>query len=230
MTTRIPNLRRQKRGPRVVTFVNQKGGVGKSQSTGEVGAVAASAGNRVLVVDGDGEQHTLTDWAQQLGESAPFDFAVLTDPSELADLHEIAADYDLVLIDTPGNRSNKELVAAFLDISDFVVIASEVDGMALKPADRYINELVVPAGKPYSVLLTKVDARSSEQEKRARDFFAEAEQPVFADAIHLYRAFAGALEDGVVVSMGTSRRGRFRKAAKEYEPVTRDLLSALSAL
>ena len=172
----------------------------------------------------------LTDWAQQLGESAPFDFAVLTDPSELADLHEIAADYDLVLIDTPGSRSNMELVSAFLQISDFVVIASEVDGMALSPADRYINELVVPAGKPYSVLLTKVDVRSSEQEKRARDFFAEAEQPVFADAIHLYRAFAGALEDGVIVSMGTSRRGRFRKAAKEYEPVTRELLSTLTTL
>ena len=72
--------------------------------------------------------------------------------------------------------------------------------------------------------------RSAEQERRAREFFAEAEQPLFANAVHLYRAFAGALEDGVIVSMGTSRRGRFRKAAQEYVPVTRELLSTLTTL
>src|SRR5699024_4345715 len=163
-------------------------------------------------------------------DDTPFDIAILSDPAELGSVPEIAEDYDLVFIDTPGSRSEQKLVAAYLEVSDFILVSSEVDGLSLEPADRYINELVVPAKKPYSVLLTKVDSRSPEQETAAREFFAEANQPVFKSAIHLFRAFPYAYQDGVFVSAGTSRRANGRNAASADHAAALELLSAIRTL
>lgn len=215
---------------RIITICNQKGGVGKTTSVAELAATVSATGKRVLVIDGD-EQGSLRRWVDQVGEeNTPFDIAILSDPSELGSVPEIAADYDLVFIDTPGSRYEQKLVSAYLQVSDFILISSEVDGLSLEPADRYINELVVPSEKPYAVLLTKVDSRSPGQEAAAREFFAEANQPVFTTTIHLYRAFAYAYQDGVLVASGTSRRSRAREAAAEYHGAALELLSTIATL
>ena len=43
--------------PRVIAFLNQKGGVGKTTSTVNVGAAMAEAGQRVCLVDMDPQSH-----------------------------------------------------------------------------------------------------------------------------------------------------------------------------
>lgn len=216
---------------RIITYANQKGGVGKTTSCGEAAAVAASTGLRVLVIDADSQQGSLGAWVNQVGEEeTPFDIAILSDPSELGGVRAVAADYDLVFIDTPGSRAQQDLVSAYLEASDLVVVVSEVDGMSLEPADRYINELVVPAGKPYRVMLAKADRRSPEQELAAREFFAAADQPVLNTAVHSFRAFAYAYQDGVFVATGKSPRSNARKAADEYKQVTLELLSIIATL
>lgn len=219
--------------PVIVTVANQKGGVGKTTTVGEISAVCANTGKRVLAIDADSQQGSLGSWVNQVGEeSTPFDIAILSDPSDLANVRKIAADYDLVFIDTPGSRAEQDLVAAYLKISSFVLVASEVDGMSLEPADRYIRELVLPTKTPYSVLLTKVDARSPAQEQAARDYFAEASPPVpvFHSAIHHYRALAYAYEDGVFASSGASKRPNARKSASEYQQAALELLSTIATL
>ena len=45
----------------VIPVINQKGGVGKTNVVGNLGAALAAIGQRVVVVDAD-PQHTLTDW------------------------------------------------------------------------------------------------------------------------------------------------------------------------
>lgn len=53
--------------PTVVAFANQSGGAGKTTSTTAVAAILAQAGQRVLVVDGDGQ----CDTSHLLGHSDP---------------------------------------------------------------------------------------------------------------------------------------------------------------
>ncbi|MEG8037671.1 ParA family protein [Sphingomonas sp. LR61] len=67
---------------RIVTVLNQKGGVGKSTVVMNLAAIAAKH-SRVLVVDLDPSQRTLTDWAEtadEQGIALPFDFTDENDP------------------------------------------------------------------------------------------------------------------------------------------------------
>ncbi|MGO2045763.1 MAG: ParA family protein [Brachybacterium tyrofermentans] len=216
---------------RIITLCNQKGGVGKTASTGDIAAAAASTGLRVLVIEADPAQGSLSFWVNRVGEEdTPFDLAILSSPSDLGGVRKVAAAYDLVFIDTPGSRAEQDLVTAYLEVSDFIVVVSEVDLMSLAPADRFISELVIPTEKPFRVLLSKADARSPGQETEAREFFAAANQPVFNAAIHLSRSIAYAAQDGVFISTGKSRRPNARKAASEYKQVALELLSTIATL
>ncbi|MGO1325097.1 MAG: ParA family protein [Brevibacterium aurantiacum] len=217
-------------GPRVIACVNEKGGVGKTTSVVEVGAVLATTGKRVLLIDTD-PQHSLREWVDQVGlEETPFDIASIEHPSELAAVQEVAADYDFVLIDTPGTRAVRDLVAQYIEISDFLIVVSEVDGMALRPADRYIDELVIPSGKPYAVLLTKWDARRPQKLTRAREFFESVNKPTFTSVIRSYSLFADAFEEGVYVTTSPRRTSGAHKAAGDYERAALELMSTIATL
>lgn len=216
---------------RIITVCNQKGGVGKTQTVGELATVCAATGKRVLAIDADSTQGSLGAWVEQVGKDATdFDIALLTDPGDLEGIREVAEGYDLVFIDTPGSRAQNDLVDAFLRVSDFVLVTTETDGMSLEPADRYIDELVAPAGKPYAVLLTKWDARRPRKEARARAFFEEVDKPVFKSVIRSYSAFADAYEDGVFVTSAPRRTATAHNAAGDYSKAAVELLSAIATL
>jgi chromosome partitioning protein len=102
--------------PKIIAFVNQKGGSGKS--TGAIHAVDWLTQNdySTLLLDADGQQSSSA-WAKELG----MDYRVLNDPEALFDeLPKLAQQYDVVVVDGPGNAN--EVTKAILIRADMVLV------------------------------------------------------------------------------------------------------------
>lgn len=154
---------------RIVTVLNQKGGVGKTNVVMNLAAVAAEH-SRVLVVDADHLQRTATDWAEaadQAGKPLPYDFDAVDDPTVLAGLRDFD-EYDLIVVDTPGSLAESEVprLAAALDNSDFVILPIEPKINSVRPLVTTVSTLVQPRRLPYSVLLSRVRRDAAGQKRR----------------------------------------------------------------
>jgi chromosome partitioning protein len=102
--------------PKVLAFINQKGGAGKS--TGAVHATDwfTQKGYSTLLVDADGQQSS-SGWLKELGLPCK----VLSDPEALFDeLPKLGSQYDVVVVDGPGNAS--EVTKAVLIRANLVLI------------------------------------------------------------------------------------------------------------
>ncbi|WP_088888775.1 ParA family protein [Leptolyngbya ohadii] len=102
--------------PKILSFLNQKGGAGKS--TGAVHTVDwfAQRGYSAILVDADGQQSS-SSWLEEL----ELPCKVINDPEALFDeLPKLADSYDVVVVDGPGNAS--EVTKAVLIRSNLVLI------------------------------------------------------------------------------------------------------------
>ena len=84
----------------IISFINQKGGVGKTTAAINIASVYAEEGNRVLLVDAD-PQGSLLDWAT-IGGPKNIEVIGFTVEDIVDRLKVMAVDYDLVLIDSGG--------------------------------------------------------------------------------------------------------------------------------
>lgn len=146
---------------RVVAIANQKGGVGKTTVTMQLGA-ALSRRHRVLVVDMDRQQSTVW-WAENVRDRLPFDFTGSASPKLLGRLRELHAEYDFVLVDAPGNLEDTPVLETVLDASDYVVVPLTPEPLAVEPTMRTIGRLIEPRQLRYAVLLNRVDPRVPSQ-------------------------------------------------------------------
>lgn len=101
--------------PKIIAFVNQKGGVGKSTSAVHAADYFARKGRSVILVDADGQQSS-SQWIAELRESTPtlnLTAQFLPNPEDLFEkLPKIAEECDVVIVDGPA-KSN-EITKAIL--------------------------------------------------------------------------------------------------------------------
>ena len=99
--------------PHFIVFANEKGGTGKSTTAVHSAVALAAAGRRVAALDLDTRQRTLgryldnrVETMKRLGETLPMPvyetFDAASDDDLDAQLDRLAADADIVVIDTPG--------------------------------------------------------------------------------------------------------------------------------
>jgi chromosome partitioning protein len=113
-------------GPHFIVFANEKGGTGKSTTAVHSAVALAAAGRRVAAIDLDTRQRTLGRYLdnrvatmKRIGEALPMPVYETFDAAKEEDLDvqldRLAADAEIVVIDTPGRddtHSRKAMLRA----------------------------------------------------------------------------------------------------------------------
>ena len=141
---------------RVISFVSQKGGSGKTTLCFSIGVAAYEAGRKVLMLDLD-RQASLRDWyADREAEEPEVDTVELPKLEEaLGGLEKLGFDY--VFIDTPGKDDPANSKA--ITLSDFCIIPCRPtpgDMKAIRPTITNVDRV----GKPTAFVLTQTPPKS----------------------------------------------------------------------
>lgn len=136
---------------RVIAFVTQKGGTGKSTLTASMAVAAGEAGERVAALDLD-PQASLSHWSER--RTAEFPLVDRTTPDKLTQaLHALAGHgYTVVVIDTAGIDS--PAATAAMRVADMSLIPARpslADIEATKPTYAALSRL----GRPYAFVLNQ---------------------------------------------------------------------------
>ncbi len=140
---------------KLISFVTQKGGSGKTTLAINCAVAASGPKRRVIIFDMD-PQATATDWFQERETDKPQ--AVRVTASELPKALSLArSQFDFVFIDTPG-RDEPAQAQAIMQ-SDFCVIPCRPSPADLKATPATVAT-IKRLNKPFAFVLTQTPARS----------------------------------------------------------------------
>lgn len=211
---------------RVITIAQQKGGSGKTTLAAHL-AVAAAAGDdgrRVAILDID-PQGSLGRWyitrQERHGDRVvPLGFRTASAWGARYEARTLAADHDLVIIDTPPKMGIDGRPA--VDAADLVVVPvtpSPVDLWATEPT----VELAQGEGKPCLLVMNRVSGRARLTARMAEEI-AALSLPVAEATIAARVGFAAAMGEGLTAP----ETARSAKAAAEVEAVFAEVMAALA--
>lgn len=168
---------------KVLAFVSQKGGAGKSTLAASCGVCAHERGLRVCLLEMD-KQGSLAAWHEdrvKLGQGDP-DFVFIETAAKLKPALEALRDeFDLLIIDTKGEDS--AFTGAAIGAADFCVLPTRPLGVDLKACLPTVRSIMT-AGKPFVFVLNQAPSRS----KRVEDTQAAlATIGVVADTVMVNR-------------------------------------------
>ena len=125
--------------PIIISFISQKGGVGKSTLARALAAVA-SYSMRVRLADLDHRQATVSEWQKTRVASAGYPACEVTAYKSVEEALSASADHELLIFDAPAGASRQTLELA--RISDLIVQPTGASADDLRPAVLLFHELV----------------------------------------------------------------------------------------
>jgi len=183
---------------KIVSFVSQKGGVGKSTLARAVAREAATNGWSVKIADLDTQQGTVAEWhrLRLANELEPVGSVEVVAKASTA--IAMADDYDLLVLD--GGARASEATALIAKHADLVVLPTGASRDDLIPAVRLAHELrkaKIPASK-LAFALVRVTTKTEIEE--AREFILEAGYSVLDGCLFEKPGYRQAQNEGLTVT------------------------------
>lgn len=121
----------------IISFINQKGGVGKTTLSINVASRLANAGHKVLLIDAD-KQGSSSAWAS-LREETPFQVISLARDNMAKDAMKLSLDFDYTIIDAPPHAES--ISRSVIIASDLVLIPIEPSGLSSWASDVTVRQI-----------------------------------------------------------------------------------------
>ena len=204
----------------VISFVNQKGGVGKTTLSINVAADLANQGHKVLLIDAD-KQGSASTWAS-MREETPFQVVSLARENLARDALKLAVDYDYTLIDGPPHA--EKIARSCIIAADFVVLPIEPSGLSTWASDLTVKQVQEAQEYKETLKCGFVVSRkigNSIIGRQIRAMTAEVGVSVLNAEIKSRVSFAESLTMGQSIFEWVPRSA----AAHEIQSLTREILS-----
>ncbi len=193
---------------KILTFVSQKGGAGKTTLAASCGVYAQERGFRVCLMEMD-KQGSMKDWhadRQKLGFTEP-DFVFIDQAPKLkTSLQAIREAFDLVIIDTKGEDS--AFTSGAIGAADFCALPTRPLGVDLKACLPTVRTIIA-SGKSFGFILNQAPARSKRTDDTQR---ALSTLGIVADTVMVNRLDHA---DAVAAGYGVTEFRKDSPAAEE---------------
>jgi len=204
----------------IISFLNQKGGVGKTTLSINVAGYLANQGHKVLLIDAD-KQASSSTWAS-LREEPTFQVVNLARSNMAKEAIAMAADYDHTIIDGPPHA--EEIARSCIIASDYVVLPIEPSGLSTWATDLTVRQVKEARDfKPYLEcgLVVSRKIGNTVIGRDIRNMAANVGMPILQTEIEQRVAFAESLTMGQTIFEWAAESA----AAREIEQLTKEIMS-----
>ena len=208
----------------ILTFQNQKGGVGKTTLSLHLAHLLTLRGYRVLVIDAD-PQGSARDWLEARASPAPFAVVGLDRPTIHRDISRLMEHYDVVVIDSPPRVT--DIARSAILAADLVVVPvqpSPLDVWAAQDTVALINDARVYKDQIISVFAINREIVNTAIGREVSEALGASEIPVLASHVSQRVSFAESIAQGQTVF---ETKGD-PKAIAEIEAFGTEILSRLN--
>lgn len=202
----------------IITFVNQKGGVGKTTLSINVAACLARDGAKVLMIDAD-KQGSASTWAS-LREEPLFQVAGLARQNLAREAMQMAGGYDYTVIDGPPHA--EEIARGCIIAADFVALPIEPSGLSTWASDLTVRQIQAAQDIKETLKCGFVVSRKIGNTvigREVRDMASEANIPILTAEIEQRVAFAESMTMGQSIFEWASKS----RAAAEIVRLTNEI-------